>query len=1179
MRLYTLITIFSLASLLVFGQSSGENYIKSTEYLTDDGDEKIITIQYFDGLGRTKQLKQIGASPNPSGAPGDLVIHFEYDGFGRQVKDHLPVPVASTTQEITTDVLSKYTTFYATQYGTNAYFSEKTIENSPLNRVMSQAAPGNHWSKGSGHEIEFEYKTNGLNEVKRFKVSLSGNNDPTLIPDGHYEINQLYKTITIDENGNKIHEFKDKQGRVVLKRSFVANGMTAGKSIDPDAELLVVADTYYVYDIYGNLTYVIPPLASAKTNPNDVLAELCYQYKYDERNRLVEKQLPGKGAEYMVYDKQDRLVATQDANMRVGSARWLFTKYDKFGRVVYTGIVENYSDRASLQQAVNGMGNNSEDRMTSSQFTLNGQQVHYTRNKAFPVNNEGSELFSVNYYDYYGTINMNGAPTPDAPYRTGTQVADADNSVKALPVASSLRIIGTSDWEHTYTYYDLKSRPAKTYKKNHLGGFTQITSTLDFRGKPLETETIHKRTPTGVEVKTKDYFTYDNMERLTLHKQSLGNSTVRNLIAENRYNRLGQLITKNVGGSHTGLADRWQEINYTYNIRGWLTNINNVSDIAAGEGATPPTTNDDLFAFQIRYQNPIAGADPLYNGNISQTFWKTASDNIQRGYSYTYDQLNRLRRADFYKQGNANITAYGEYISYDLNGNITNLVRNTGDASDNEIAMDDLGYAYENGTGNSNQLRNVKDFVTVGMSQGFYDGNIAPGVDDYEYDENGNMTVDRNKGITSITYNHLNLPTEIYWEASKKIQYLYNAAGQKLKKTVIDANTIKNVDYLDGFQYAGGVLQFFPHAEGYIKATPQSNTPNGEPTSYTYNYAFNYTDHLGNVRVSYSKDPATNQLKILEENHYYPFGLKHSSYDTGSKRDFMKGIDPGEPPVRIENVLETEYQYKYNGKELQDELGFGLYDYGWRDYDPAIGKWISPDPLSEEYPSWSPYNYALNNPIFFLDPNGLWVDDFIFDEKGDFVRIEENDQPDRLVIENSKTGARQNYSFADPEEDTQQIRDGIITKIVFVSESEIKDILSQQGAFNPENKDSWSHLYKESKGGKDYDYSYSVIPKKFSEQGASSSPLNKPSPMLFLPEGDYMAHNHMNFGNFLWGATGFTLGFSYSTLQIGAQANSLLNSDSNGYSPQLDTKDDQRSIIKGAYYADKNGFRQDSQKN
>src|SRR5690606_17308949 len=79
------------------------------------------------------------------------------------------------------------------------------------------------------------------------------------------------------------------------------------------------------------------------------------------------------------------------------------------------------------------------------------------------------------------------------------------------------------------------------------------------------------------------------------------------------------------------------------------------------------------------------------------------------------------------------------------------------------------------------------------------------------------INVDRNKGITSITYNHLNLPTQIYWAADKKIDYLYNAAGQKVKKTVRDGSTIKTVDYLDGFQYAGGILQFFPHAEGYIK--------------------------------------------------------------------------------------------------------------------------------------------------------------------------------------------------------------------------------------------------------------------------------------------------------------------------------------------------------------------------
>src|SRR5690606_30932008 len=107
--------------------------------------------------------------------------------------------------------------------------------------------------------------------------------------------------------------------------------------------------------------------------------------------------------------------------------------------------------------------------------------------------------------------------------------------------------------------------------------------------------------------------------------------------------------------------------------------------LIGGENTIPPAPYDDLFAFQIRYNNPTGETQPLYNGNISQTIWKTASDNTQRGYHYTYDRLNRLRRADFYKQGTGNITAYGEFITYDLNGNITHLTRTTGDANDNDI--------------------------------------------------------------------------------------------------------------------------------------------------------------------------------------------------------------------------------------------------------------------------------------------------------------------------------------------------------------------------------------------------------------------------------------------------------------------------------------------------------------
>ena len=287
--------------------------------------------------------------------------------------------------------------------------------------------------------------------------------------------------------------------------------------------------------------------------------------------------------------------------------------------------------------------------------------------------------------------------------------------------------------------------------------------------------------------------------------------------------------------------------------------------------------------------------------------------------------------------------------------NIFEFPRTTGDANGNAIAMNDLTYSYKNGNTNSNLLTNVSDAVSNQNTGGFVDGNTTPSLDDYEYDLNGNMIKDRNKGIESIVYNHLNLPVKVTWTNKKQITYQYNAAGQKLKKTVRDNDSIKIVEYLDGFQYAGERLQFFPHAEGYVKVSSK-----GENSLNMFNYVFNYTDHLGNVRISYTKDPQTNTLKILDEDHYYPFGLKHSVYVPSSKREFkIPTIGDADTPT-LEQVRKTEYQYKYQGQERQDELGLNWDSFKWRNYDYTIGRFFNHDPLSEKYVYNSPYAFQEN---------------------------------------------------------------------------------------------------------------------------------------------------------------------------------------------------------------------------
>jgi len=855
----------------------------------------VVDVQTMNHLGKLVETQNVKSTPDFK----DLITNVGYDDADRQINKYLPYAYASGKKNYFAKGNYSYVSSYYYYSNTdrqasidvNLYPVHRTVyDTSPLNRLKEQGYGGDY-DIGSGKTTKYATIT-ATNDVSKYGVEVnSATGSRKLTRDNNAKYGGLDMTmssvkdekVSLSDVPGTVYEYKDKDDRVILRRHFNLVGSTQ--------ETL---STYYVYDDLGNLSFVLPPKVEADANgvpSQSTLDNLCYQYRYDDQNRMIAKKVPGKGWEFMVYNKVNQVIMAQDSVQRMKVPQeWSVSKYDGQGRVVVTGIYTHTGSTAgtsylsTIQSSADAVATQYESRATTG--------TGYTSD-TYPTTL--AVTLSINYYDDYSFPGGNPYPYSGS---------DASTMTRGLLTGSKVNVLGTSDMLWTVNYYDRDGKISHAFKQHYkgstvvAGNYDEISTTYDFTGVVLTATRSHKVGGTE-QLKTLDEYTYDHRGRKVDSWQTIGSGT-RTLLSRLEYDDLGHVYKKNLHSTNSG-SSFLQTITYTYNTRDWLKN------------STAPLLTQKFFY------------EP--NGNISRYNY-IGQYSGDRYFDYTYDALNRLTKT-FYNSGpiddGGGVSRVAGGSAKSLGMMSLSLDQNT---LNEELVYDKMGNILSLKRGVSTNTPTTYSYVNGGMSNllSSTSGAISG---TYTYDGNGNALTDSKRGVT-ITYNQLNLPQSVT-RSGGSAAYTYDATGTKLKSV---QGTVTR-EYISGIQYTGGNLDFFATEEGRA-------LKNGS----TYSYEYNLKDHLGNVRVSFDNNGGT--ARVIQENEYYAFGLDTINYISGTKNNYL-----------------------YNGKEEQDVLS-NMYDYGARFYDPVIARWQSVDPLAEKGRRWSPYTYGFDNPMKFIDPDGMW---------------------------------------------------------------------------------------------------------------------------------------------------------------------------------------------------------------
>ncbi|MGE0589960.1 MAG: DUF6443 domain-containing protein [Cyclobacteriaceae bacterium] len=468
---------------------------ESTDFYSLDRSEIAQSVKYDDGLGRTIQQVVVGQTPGGK----DFIQPSTYDQYGRASKQYLPYAASDFGGGLRGTALSSggnYTSSDQYLFYQNAPkvahdtspFAQSIFDDTPLGRLLEQGAPGAAWQPGTNHTVKNIFRVNTAGDNVRIWTTAG----PKTTAPTTYVAGALNVSRTTDENGNEVLQFVDKLGRLLLKRVQV------GETIE--GVYTEYLDTYYVYDNRGNLALQIPPKAAYKiatgTAWNATFRdEWCFQYYYDEKNRLVDKKVPGSGIISYIYDPLDRIVLVQDAELKLTN-KWLFVKYDSRQRPVMQGVYTNNTQvtRVNLQA---GVADVLYTNPANPYFESRGTTLHGYTNVSFPTQNSDAsalQIFSVNYYDNY---DFDFSGTDDYAYETqGIPGESEQASARNLPTGSKKVIEGTSDWLVSYIFYDKYARPIQTRSNSHrvFDGADLMTRIYDFEGKVLKEISSHVQT-------------------------------------------------------------------------------------------------------------------------------------------------------------------------------------------------------------------------------------------------------------------------------------------------------------------------------------------------------------------------------------------------------------------------------------------------------------------------------------------------------------------------------------------------------------------------------------------------------------------------------------------------------------------------------------------------------------